>query len=449
MTVRAPLGRPSPTAAVRASYEKIIADGRAGIWIEVLEQSRALAAADAVERRLAAGNELPLAGMTVAVKGNIDVVGLTTTAGCPSFGRIAPASAPAVLALERAGAIVMGVTNLDQFATGLVGTRSPYGICPNAFWPELIAGGSSSGSAVAVAAGLVDLALGTDTAGSGRVPAAANGIVGLKPTRSSVSRAGVVPACRSLDCVSVFARTVDDAEAAFAALVSTVPDLADPWSVGSHSGRPAALDGVVRVGAAPVERLSFDGDPSGAGAYVMMIDRLRGCGVDLNPVGLEPLLSAGNLLYEGAFLAQRYEAVGRFVDANPDHVDPVVGGIISAGAGVMGWEVFRDLAELERLRSLTVSLWDNVDVLAVPTVPRLPTIVEVLDDPLGPNRMLGRYTNFVNMLDLCAFTVPVTGEVGVDRLTGPPPSLTLIAPAFSEDLLIDLARRVTAEVGTP
>ena len=453
MTARAPLGRLIPTAAVRAAYDRIAADGRPGIWIELIDQRQALAAAEVVEGRLAAGEDLALAGLTAAVKGNIDVAGWATTAGCPDFGAVPAVSAPAVVALERAGAVVVGITNLDQFATGLVGTRSPHGICPNAFWPELISGGSSSGSAVAVAAGMVDLALGTDTAGSGRVPAAANGIVGLKPTRGAVSRAGVVPACRSLDCVSVFARTVEVASAAFDALALTVPDDADPWAARPAPRDRGPLGRGIRIGAAPVERLSFDGDPDGAPRYWTMIDQLQQFGLDIEPVELAPFLAAGDLLYEGAFLAQRYEAVGHFVDAHRDRVDPVVGEIISAGARVTGWEVFRDLAELERLRSQAEPLWDRIDVLAVPTVPRLPTLAEVLDDPFGPNRMLGRYTNFVNMLDLCAFTLPMAEITrATDRpadpsgvnASGPPPSLTFIAPAWSESLLIDLATRVMA-----
>ena len=215
-------------AAVARAFDRIAADGRDGIWITLAERRRADAAAAAVDERVAAGATLPLAGTTLAVKDNIDVGGLPTTAGCPAYSYVPDVDAAAVAALVAAGAVVVGKTNLDQFATGLVGVRSPYGACPNAHWPGLVAGGSSSGSAVAVASGLVDLALGTDTAGSGRVPAACNGIVGLKPTRGRIATTGVVPACRSLDCVSVFARTVE--LAALAAELATGPDLRDPWS---------------------------------------------------------------------------------------------------------------------------------------------------------------------------------------------------------------------------
>ncbi|MFI5044433.1 MAG: amidase family protein, partial [Acidimicrobiales bacterium] len=220
----------SPTDAVDRALDRIAADGRDGIWIALVERDTALDAARVVERRLAAGEHLPLAGATLAVKNNIDVAGLPTTAGCPAFAHDPETSAPVVAALVDAGAVVIGVTNMDQFATGLVGTRSPYGICPNAHHPGLVSGGSSSGSAVAVAAGHVDLALGTDTAGSGRIPAAANGIVGLKPTRGWLSTRGTVPACASLDCVAVFASDVDTAARATAIAGGRVPDPADPWS---------------------------------------------------------------------------------------------------------------------------------------------------------------------------------------------------------------------------
>ncbi|HKY13399.1 MAG TPA: amidase family protein, partial [Microthrixaceae bacterium] len=246
-------------AALDATCARIEADGRSGVWIELVERDAARRAAEMVDQQLSSGAVLPLAGRTVAVKANIDIGGLRTTAGCPTYGEVATRSAAAVRALESAGAVVVGSTNLDQFATGLVGTRSPFGICPNAHWPGLVSGGSSSGSAVAVASGMVDLALGTDTAGSGRVPAAANGIVGLKPTRGRVSTAGVVPACRSLDCVSIFARDVG--LAAQAAAVATLGvDVDDPWS---RSGEMLPVPGGWRVGVASIGVEDTGGDEAG------------------------------------------------------------------------------------------------------------------------------------------------------------------------------------------
>lgn len=434
--------RPTPTEAVEDSFARIEADGRHGVWIELVDRARARAAAAEVERRVAKGEPLPLAGLTAAVKGNIDVAGLATTAGCPAFGS-APAtrSAAAVRALEVAGAVVVGVTNLDQFATGLVGTRSPYGICPNAHWPGLVSGGSSSGSAVAVAAGLVDIGVGTDTAGSGRVPAAANGIVGLKPTRGRVSAAGVVPACRSLDCVSFFATTVD--LAALAADVAAGFDPADPWS--RHQVHPAAGDaGSVRFGIPGADSLVLKGavSPSLFRRCVNTIAAAGGGG-EVVDIDLDPFVAAGRLLYEGAFVAERYAAVGEFVSTHPGDVDPIVGGIIMAAAELPAWRLAADRTSLEQLRRQTEATWTEVDVIAVPTVPRVPTVTEVLADPIGVNTELGTYTNFVNLLDLCALTIPVG-----DELDGhPPASVTLVAPAWADDLLVTIGRR--AMCGTP
>jgi allophanate hydrolase len=385
--------------AVSDAYDRIAEDGRAGIWIELVDRDDALARARDAEG--------PLVGRTLAVKGNIDVAGHRTTAACPSFGSVATQSAPVVAALEAAGAVVVGITNLDQFATGLVGTRSPHGICPNAWWPELVSGGSSSGSAVAVAAGLVDLALGTDTAGSGRVPAAANGTIGLKPTRGWLSTRGVVPACRSLDCVSVFANTADDALAT--AAIAGAFDPGDPWSRRRPRRDRARTE--VRLGAAPE------------------------LGLDLPAVDLEPFLAAGALLYGGAFVAERYAAVGDFVEAGGDDLDPVVASIILAAGRLPAWQLARDRTELEVLRRRTEPVWSQIDVLAVPTVSRVPTVAEVLAEPIEVNAELGRYTTFANLLDLCGLTVPI----GAATAAGPPASITLLAPAGCEDDLVAAA----------
>jgi allophanate hydrolase len=420
--------RATPTEAVDQSLAAIAADPRPGIWIHVVDDQMARAEAAAVEARLAAGEVLPLAGLTLAVKDNIDVAGLPTTAGCPAFAYLPSVSAPSVVALQRAGAVVIGKTNLDQFATGLVGTRSPYGICPNAHWPSLVSGGSSSGSAVAVAAGHVDLALGTDTAGSGRVPAAANGIVGVKPTRGSIPTVGVVPACPSLDCVSVFA--TDVARAALGARVAS----------GGEPGAPDPdLASSIRLAVPDHRALTFDGDPSEPGRFDAAVRQLVDLtGAKVADADLRPFLDAGRLLYEGAFVAERYAAVGAFVDDHPDDVDPVVGSIIAAAGRIPAWQLFADLERLRSLAEETAPTWDAADVLVVPSVPRLPTVAEVVAEPIATNSMLGTYTNFVNLLDLAAVTLPV-GAAGEER---PPASLTLIGPAGSDDLLAALAGRL-------
>ena len=438
MAEMAPAAGGQAQEAVAETYERIAADGATGIFIELVDRSSAMTMAAAVDAAVAAGAPLPLAGRTLAVKGNIDVAGHRTTAGCPAYGTVAEYSAPVVRALEAAGAVVVAIANLDQFATGLVGTRSPHGVCPNAHWPGLVSGGSSSGSAVAVARGLVDLALGTDTAGSGRVPAAANGIVGMKPTRGRLSTVGVVPACRSLDCVSTFATSVDGA--ARAADVAAGYDPADPWSTPvpvRHVGPNRPL----RIGIPTASALTFDSDPEGPARFADAVATVLGA-LEGEPVAidLEPFLAACSLLYGGAFVAERYAAVGAFVDDHRDEVDPVVGAIISAAGRVPAWHLARDLEALARFRRASEQAWAAADVLMVPSVPRLPTLAEVAADPIGPNAVLGTYTNFVNLLDLCAVTLPVEEP----RPSRPPFSVTLLAPAWSDALAVDAARRISA-----
>lgn len=430
-----------PRASVERAYERIAADGRPGIWIDLLDRSDALAAADAVAERLASGIDQPLAGRTLAVKGNIDVRGLRTTAGCPTYGTVAGSSAAVVRHLEAAGVVVIGTTNLDQFATGLVGTRSPYGAAPNAHWPRLVSGGSSSGSAVAVAAGHVDLALGTDTAGSGRVPAGCNGIVGVKPTKGRLSTSGVVPACHSLDCVSVFARSVR--EAVLAADLASGPDPLDPWSREPAPAEPALADRLrsgrpVRVGRPRDEDLVLDGAVTPARFDAALDTFAATVGAEVVEVDLRPFVEAGRLLYDGAFVAERYAAVGAFVESDPGGLDPVVRDIVLAAGRLPAWRLAQDRTALERLRQRGAPAWQDVDVLVVPTAVRVPTREEVEADPVGVNTELGRYTNFVNLLDLCGITLPV-GDPLPDH---PPVSLTLLAPAWSDGALASLASSV-------
>ena len=422
------------TEVVAQALARIEACDLSGIWIDRLPAERVLRAARAVEGRLATGEAQPLAGRTVAVKGNIDVAGLRTTAGCPSFGDVAATSAPAVRALEAAGAVVVGSTNLDQFATGLVGTRSPHGACPNPRWPHLVSGGSSSGSAAAVAAGLVDLGVGTDTAGSGRVPAAANGIVGLKPTRGRLSTRGVVPACASLDCISVFAGSVGLAAGAVAAAAGFDAD--DPWS--RRPGAVMAQAGPLRIGVPDPDSLRLHGEVTADLVGAAWTALAEAAGATLVEVDLDAFTSAGRLLYGGAFVAERYAAVGGFLESGPRDADPVVRAIILASASAKAWELAADRTELERLRRRTEATWAAVDVLAVPTVPGLPSRDEVAADPVGANAELGHYTSCANLLDLCALTLPV----GPDLDGHPPVSLTLVGPAWHDDLLVAIAGTV-------
>ncbi|KFG07789.1 allophanate hydrolase [Streptomyces scabiei] len=426
---------PSPTLTrVRTAYARIEAVDRPEIWIGLRPRADAEAEAEAIDARLAAGAHLPLAGRLLAVKGNIDVHGLPTTAGCPAYAYAPDADAPVVARLRAAGALVLGTTNLDQFATGLVGTRSPYGAVRGAHDPSRISGGSSSGSAVAVALGIVDLALGTDTAGSGRVPAAFNGIVGLKPTRGLVPTAGVVPACASIDCVTVFARTLPEAEQALA-------------HMSSPPGRPlpplaARPPGPWRVAVPPREQLG-ELDEGWAEAYESAVSLLRAAGADVRPLDLTPFTEAAAMLYQGAFVAERYTAVGAFVDKaladGVDSLDPTVAGIITRARDVPAHRLFADQDRLAVLRARALAELGDADALLLPTAPGHPTLAEVAADPLGANARLGRFTNSTNLFDLAAVAVPA-GEVN-----GLPFGVMLIGPAFTDDRLARVAALLRPE----
>ncbi len=379
----------------------------------------------------------PLAGLRFAVKDNLDVAGLPTTAACPALSdRVPGHDAEAVRRLAAAGAVPVGKTNMDQFATGLVGTRSPYGACHSVASPDHISGGSSSGSAVAVASGLVPLALGTDTAGSGRVPAAFNGIVGVKPTRGLVSTRGLLPACRSLDCVTTFTRTVREGRAALRVLAGH--DAADPWSRRAPATRPpgiAASMRVVGVPSAPPEL-----DPPHAEAWHAAVERVHETADTVVEVDITPFLAAARLLYEGPWPAERFAAFGELLTPDGPHLDPTVRRIALAGRDVTGEQVFAGLDRLAALRRATEAVWDDVDALMLPVTPGHPTLAAVAADPVGCNARLGMYTNFVNLLDLAAVAVPA-GE----RSDGLPFGVQLVAPAFADDPLLDLASRWCGE----
>ncbi|WP_410661914.1 allophanate hydrolase [Amycolatopsis sp. lyj-84] len=404
---------------VRAAYHRIARVDRPEIWIDLRPEADVLADAESLEARRAAGEPLPLYGKLAAVKGNIDVAGLPTTAACPEFAYRPDEDAPVVARLRAAGALILGTTNLDQFATGLAGTRSPHGAVRNAIDPAYVSGGSSSGSAVAVALGIADVALGTDTAGSGRVPAAYNGIVGLKPTRGLLPTTGVVPACASIDCVTVFARTVDEATAAFACLSEPrdLPVVHRPFRIGVPDAPGPLQDGW-------------------AEAFTAAAESYRDAGAELVTVDISAFLAAARLLYEGAFVAERYSAVGEFLDAHPDVVDPAVRQIIGAAKDIPAHRLFGDLATLDGLSREASAVLSTVDCLLLPTTTEHPTIADVEADPLGVNARLGRFTNSTNLLGLSSLAVP-GGTVG-----GLPFGVMLVGPAYADRILADVARLV-------
>jgi allophanate hydrolase len=426
---------------VRAAYAAITAAGRPEVWITLRPASEALAEAAEIDVRVMDGEELPLAGLVAAVKDNVDVAGLPTTAAAPSFAYQPAQDATAVARLRAAGAVVLGKTNLDQFATGLVGTRSPHGAVRNAWDPARISGGSSSGSAVAVALGLVDLALGTDTAGSGRVPAALNGVVGVKPTRGVIPSTGVVPACRSLDCVTVFARSLDLARKAVTTMAG--PDGHDPLAsllgnVPRGAWRLTAGDRAPRV-AVPLPA-QLEGLADGwAEAFAAAVSRLGMAGVETAEADITPLLEAAALLYGGAFVAERYAAVGAHVAANTGLIgtdlDPVVARIILDGARFTAADLFADQQRLDRLAAQAAATLSGFDALLTPATTAHPTLADVAADPVGVNAGLGRYTNFANLLDLASVAVPA------GTVRGLPFGIMLTGPAGSDERLAGIAMR--------
>ena len=417
--------------AARAALDRISAYDavQPQAWIARFADDEVLASAADVDRRAAAGDDLPLAGLTFAVKDNIDLAGLPTTAACPAFAYAHETSATVVERLLAAGAVAVGKTNLDQFATGLVGTRSPHGAPACVFNRDYVSGGSSSGSAVAVAAGLVDFALGTDTAGSGRVPAAFNGLVGFKPSKGRWSTKGLVPACRSLDCISVF--TLD---AALALRIDAVLADFDPGDDFSRPTRDAPLPSRPRYGVPRADQLNFLGDAESAALYRAALDRLDGDRVE---VDIAPLLDAARLLYSGPFVAERTAAMKDLLARNPTAVHPVVRAIVQAGAGLSAVEAYEGQYALAACARAAEAVWSAADVLVLPTTGTIYRIAEVLAEPFALNANLGLYTNFVNLLDLAAVAVPAGF-----RSSGPGFGVSLIAPAWTDAALLGLARSI-------
>lgn len=405
------------------------------VWTERLGEAAVLDHAGAVDRRIEAGERLPLAGVPFAIKDNIDLAGLPTTAGCPEFAYRPERSAYAVERLLAAGAVPIGKTNLDQFATGLNGTRSPYGAPRCAFNRAYVSGGSSSGSAVAVASGLVSFALGTDTAGSGRVPAAFNNLVGLKPSRGRWSSSGLVPACRSLDCITVLANEVADARLVDAVVADG--DEADDYSrmlpdrpIGNRLGIP--LPG----------QLNWCGDGQSAALYDAVVAAARSAGFEIVPVDIDFLGQAAALLYQGPWVAERTAALGSFLGSRPDAVHPVVRAIIEGGNAFSAADAFAGQYRLQHLFRQAERMWSTIDALMLPTAPTIYRVSEMIAEPVALNSNLGLYTNFVNLLDMAAVALPAgfrTNRTGF--------GVTVAAPAGADLALLDLADRLLA--GSP
>ncbi|MCC7251538.1 allophanate hydrolase [Hyphomicrobium sp.] len=409
-----------PSTIVEEVYLRIADAGERPVWITLVPKEMALEKAKRAQG--------PLAGIPFAVKDNIDVAGLPTTCACPDFAYVPERSATVVERLEAAGAILIGKTNLDQFATGLVGTRSPYGIPASVFDPDYISGGSSSGSAVAVASGLVSFALGTDTAGSGRVPAAFNNIVGLKPTKGLVSARGVVPACRTQDTVSVFALTISDAAA-----VTSIAAAFDGEDVYARKAmRPFAVEtppAGLRVGV-PADGLEFFGDGEAERLYRMSVERLAERGARIVEIDFAPFRDAARLLYQGPWVAERLAAIRTFAEQRPEALHEVVGAIIRGADKLSAVETFEGMYRLAELTRSAEAQWQTMDAMLLPTTGTTYRISDVLADPIQLNSNLGTYTNFVNLMDLSALAVPAGF-----RPNGLPFGVTLIGPAFDDGRL--------------
>ena len=434
-------GASSPAATVQAIYAEIRKQGERPIWISLVEEEQSLRRAEELAARTDA-HALPLYGVPFAVKDNFDVAGMETTAACPAFAHVAKETATAVARLLDAGAILIGKTNMDQFATGLVGVRTPYGICSSVFNAEYVSGGSSSGSAVAVAKGLVSFSLGTDTAGSGRVPAAFNQLVGLKPTRGRVSTHGLLPACKTLDCVSVFAETCADAALVFSVLDDSGVnglDARDAYMRQARPGEGAApwAASRFRFGVPSAAGLEFFGDLEAQKLYERSVLELKELGGDAVEFDYAPLLDAARLLYEGPWVAERLAAVESFAAQHPEAFDPTVGKIILGGSRHSAVDGFKAGYRLQEIREKSDRLLRDVDFLLLPTTPTTYKISEVEANPIQLNSNLGYYTNFVNLLDMAAVAVPA----GM-RPNGLPFGVSLVGPAFTDEGLLVVADRL-------
>ncbi|KUI26656.1 amidase [Mycobacterium sp. IS-1742] len=426
-------GTGSPTRTAARVADAIAARGDDGTWLSTVPRGELLAAAEAIERRPGA-RTLPLYGVPFGVKDSIDVEGVPTTLSCPDYAYVATSTAPAVRRLIDAGALYVGKTNLDQFATGLNGTRTPHTIPRSVYGGELISGGSSSGSALAVALGQVPFAVATDTAGSGRVPAALNGVVGYKPSRGLISTVGLVPACRSLDCITVMAGCIDDVDRVLDVMIARDDD--DPWS----RDRGPRYDGTdIRIGFPPVEQLEFFSDSEMRVAHLALRERLARR-YPVIEVSLEPFLAAGELLYQGPWVAERLVVFADFLAEQPDSIHPVVRDILRGGHRYTAVDAFAALQRLQELKAEAGRLWQQMDVLVVPTIGTTFTVDEVLERPMETNTVLGHYTHFGNLLDLLGVAVPagVTAD-------GRPAGAMLLGAALTDDTVLHLAAQLLDE----
>jgi allophanate hydrolase len=417
---------------VAAMHDRLEGEPLNPVWISLVPRENALEQAHEVE----SSPPSALAGMTFAVKDNIDVAGMPTTAGCPAYAYTPASSATVVQRLENAGAILIGKTNMDQFATGLVGTRSPFGACSSVYDERYISGGSSSGSAIAVAKGQVTFALGTDTAGSGRVPAAFNNLIGLKPTRGVLSTAGVVPACRTLDCVSILASNCHDAHRIWIAARGF--DSSDPFSRAPRPGEDAApwLNAAFRFGVPRSEQLEFFGDEEAKGLYTEAVRKIEKVGGERVEIDFSVFRSAAELLYEGPWVAERLAAIQSFLQNHSEEMNPVVRGIIAGGERFTAVDAFQAKYRLLDLCRAAVRQWATMDVLVLPTTGTIFTHEQVAANPVKMNTNLGYYTNFVNLMDLAAVAAPAGF-----RSNGLPFGISFIGPAFSDEALLALAHR--------
>jgi len=428
-----------PDDVVRAVYRRIAARGSDATWITLASQDDALARAQQLAEQ-ASPETLPLYGIPFAVKDNIDVAGLPTTAACAGFARVPAASAPAVAALLEAGAVCIGKTNLDQFATGLCGIRSPYGACASVFNADYAAGGSSSGSALAVAAGLVSFALGTDTGGSGRIPAGFNNVVGVKPTLGRVSLRGVVPNCRTLDTVSIFALSCADSAEVLRLIARYDPE--DPFSRVPPAGdRPAAGGDQIQLSkltfGVPGERdREFFGDTEAAALFDAAIARIGALGAKIVEIDFAPFLEAGRMMFGGPWVAERVAGLAEFLTANRDSLLPVTRSIFDTAARWSAADAFTHAYRLRELKRLIeTTIWPEMDLLLVPTAPTAYRIAELEEEPISRNNHLGYYSYFANLLDLCAVAIPN----GFLPRCGVAMGITLLAPAWRDEFVVAVA----------
>jgi allophanate hydrolase len=432
-------GELTPLALVDDLLDRLSSEDSHHIWINRLDADALRTYARKLEGQDIA--TLPLYGIPFAIKDNIDLAGLPTTAGCPEYAYAPERSATVVQRLIDAGAIPLGKTNLDQFATGLNGTRSPYGACRNAFDPDYISGGSSSGSAVAVALGLASFSLGTDTAGSGRVPAAFNNLVGHKPSCGALSTRGVVPACRSLDAVSIFALTAEDAERVLAVAASFDPEDEYSRPLAPHGfdfGRAANFT----FGVPMAKDLEFFGNREATRLFGEAVARLQTLGGTAIEIDLGPFLETARLLYGGPWVAERYLAIRAFFDAQPEKVFPPVREIIAGGRDYSAADTFAHLYKLRAAKRVCDAVWNDIDVMLTPTAGTIYRVADMQADPIRLNANLGYYTNFMNLLDLAATAVPAGFQHD-----GLPFGVTLIAPPHQDGPLLHLASKMQQALG--